>query len=831
MATLWQDLHYAVRRLAKSPGFALTAILTLALGIGANTAIFQLLEAVRLRTLPVRDPAGLVEIRIADMDGARGNFHAWHAGATNAMWEEIRKRQESLSGVFAWSAGELNLESAGEPRFASAIFASGGFFETLGVRAELGRLLTDEDDRKGCGAPAAVLSHAFWKREYGGDPSVVGRKLTLGRYPYQVVGVTAAGFSGLEVGQGFDVAVPLCAEALPPGSESRLDSGTDWWLVVMGRLKPGVSKERASAQLAAISPTLFEAALPSNYPRESVERFLAFKLHTVPAAGGISQLRERYTGSLLFLQATAGLVLLVGCANLASLMLARATARERELAARVALGAGRGRLVQLLLCESLALAVSGAVLGAWVANALSGVLVSAIDSRPSTLFLDIALDWRVFGFAAAAAVLTLLLFGLAPALRSAQVAPAAVMRVAARGSTEGRARLGVRRALVVGQVALSLVLVAGAFLSARSLGNLLAQETGLEVGNVLIAYADFSPLELTVDRRVAFRRELYDRLRGVPGVLSVAETTVVPLSGSGWGNDVWRDGDDAAKRTGASLSRTSPDYFATLGVRLVGGRVFDGRDTAQAPRVAIVNESFARSVFGSASPVGQRFRRQATPRDPEEAFDVVGVVKDTKYRDLHEEMPPIAYVPMSQDPRPSSFAQLLIRTAGAPNAMVPSLREAFRQTNPAIVATFQDFPGMLDRALVRERLVAMLSGFFGLLALLLATLGLYGVMAFVVARRTSEIGIRMALGAQRTAILRMVLRESLLLVLVGVAAGSVLALALSRAVRSLVFGIEPSDPLTLLAAGLVLGLVGLGASFFPARRAALLDPFVALHQE
>ena len=831
MTTLWQDLRYAVRRLVKNPGFAVAAILTLALGIGANTAIFQLLEAVRLRTLPVRDPAGLVEIRVADMDGARGNFHSWHAGATNAMWEELRRRQEGLAGVFAWSTAELSLESAGEPRFASAILASGGLFETLGVRAELGRVLTDEDDRKGCSAPAAVLSHAFWQREYGGDRTVVGRKVTLGRYPYQVVGVTAAGFSGLEVGQGFDVAVPICAEALPPGSESRLDSGTDWWLVVMGRLKPGVSKERASAQLAAISPALFEAALPSNYPRESVERFLGFKLHAVPAAGGISELRERYTGSLLFLQATAGLVLLVGCANLASLMLARATARERELAARVALGAGRGRLVQLLLGESLCLAVGGAVLGAWVANALSGVLVSAIDTRPSTLFLDIALDWRVFGFAAAAAVLTLLLFGLAPALRSAHVSPAAVMRVAARGSTEGRARLGVRRVLVVGQVALSLVLVAGAFLSARSLGNLLAQQTGLEVGNVLVAYADFSPLELTVDRRVAFRTELYDRLRAVPGVLSVAETTVVPLSGSGWGNDVWRDGGDGAKRTGASLSRTSPDYFATLGVRLVAGRVFDDRDTPQAPRVAIVNESFARSVFGSASPVGQRFRRQATPRDPEEAFDVVGVVKDTKYRDLHEGMPPIAYVPMSQDPRPSSFAQLLIRTAGAPNAMVPSLREAFRQANPAIVATFQDFPGMLERALVRERLVAMLSGFFGLLALLLATLGLYGVMAFVVARRTGEIGIRMALGAERGLILRMVLRESLALVALGVLAGSALALVLARTVRSLVFGIEPSDPLTLAAAGLVLALVGLGASFFPARRASRLDPVVALHQE
>ena len=831
MATLWPDLVYAVRRLAKSPAFALAAVLTLALGIGANTAIFQLLEAVQLRSLPVQDPAGLVEVRIADMDGARGSFSSWHAGATNPLWQEIRRRQEAFSGVFAWGTSGLSLESSGEPRFASAILASGQFFSTLGVRPVLGRVLTDDDDRKGCATPSAVLSHAFWQREFAGDRSVVGRRIKLGRYPYEIVGVAAAGFTGLEVGQGFDVAVPICAEALPPGSQSRLESGTDWWLVVMGRLKPGFTQERASAQLAAASPGIFEASLPSNYPRESVDRYLGFKLRALAASGGVSQLREQYSHSLLFLQATAALVLLVGCANLASLMLARATARERELAARVALGAGRGRLVQLLLCESLLVALLGAFLGAWLAGALSGVLVSAIDTQPSTLFLDLALDWRVFGFAALVATLTCALFGLAPALRAARVSPATVMRIASRGTTEGRARLGLRRVLVVCQVGLSLVLVAGAFLSARSLGNLLGQATGLETDNIQIAYVDMSPLELPDDRRLGYRTELYDRLRTVPGVVSVAETNVVPLSGTSWSNEVWRDGGDSKQRKDSRFARTSPDYFATLGVPLVAGRVFDARDTRQSPNVAIVNESFARAVFGSASPLGQRFWRQATPRDPEMPFEVIGVVKDTKYNDLRREMPAIAYLALAQDPRPSSFAQLLIRTAGAPNAMVPSLREGFRQADPSIVVTFQAFPGMLERSLVRDRLVAMLSGFFGLLALLLATLGLYGVMAFVVSRRTGEIGIRMALGAQRAAIVKMVLRESLVLVALGVLAGSVLALALSRAVRALVFGIEPSDPLTLAAAGLVLALVGLGASYFPARRASRLDPVTALHQE
>jgi predicted permease len=477
------------------------------------------------------------------------------------------------------------------------------------------------------------------------------------------------------------------------------------------------------------------------------------------------------------------------------------------------------------------IAALGAVSGAWLAGALSNVLVKAIDTQPSTLFLEIALDWRVFGFATLAATLTCALFGLAPALRAARVSPESVMRLSTRGTTEGRARLGLRRALVVAQVGLSLVLVAGAFLSARSLGNLLRQPTGLETDNVLIASVDMKPLELSDERQPRFTAELVGRLRAVPGVVSVAETTVVPLSGNSWGNAVWLDGADRTRRTDANLARTSPDYFATLGVPVLAGRLFDDRDTPQSPPVAIVNETFARTVLGAGNPVGRRFWREATPDDPEQLFEVVGLVKDTKYRDLRRGMPPIAYVAGSQDPDPDSSAQLLIRTAGPPKAMVPSLREGLRQADARIVATFQDYPGLLDRALVRDRVVAMLSGFFGLLALLLATLGLYGVMAFVVSRRTSEIGIRMALGAERRSILGLVLRESLVLVAFGVLAGSVLALALARTVRSLVFGLEPTDPLTLAAAAFLLALVGLGASFLPARRASRIDPVVALHQE
>jgi predicted permease len=830
MATLWQDIFYAGRRLVRSPGFTLAAVLTLALGIGANTAIFQLVEAVQLRSVPVRDPGSLVEVRVADMAGARGSF-GWHAGVTNGIWEELRRRQDAVAGAFAWGSGRLRLPSSGEARFASAILASGGFFDTLGVRPAVGRVLGSADDQKGCSAPAAVLSHAFWQREYGGDPSVVGRRISLGGYPYEVVGVAGAGFTGLEVGRGFDVAVPICAEALPPGKPSRLESGTAWWLVVMGRVLPG-ERTRANASLAALSPGLFSATLPSNYPHDSVASYRAFKLEVAPASGGISRLREQYSASLLFLQATAALVLLVGCANLASLMLARASAREKELAARVALGAGRLRLVRLLLSESLLLALVGAVLGAWLASWLSGVLVSAIDTRPSTLFLDLGLDWRVFGFAALAATLTCAFFGLAPALRAARVSPETVLRSSGRGTTEGRARLGLRRVLVVGQVALSLVLVAGAFVFARSLANLLRQETGMALGGVEIANVDMGSLDLPASRLVSIRPELYARLRAVPGVESVAETTVVPLSGNAWGNAVWPDGTDGTKRTDVNFAGTSPDYFKTMGIGLLAGRTFDERDTAESPRVAVVNQAFARAVFGSfEGALGRRFWQEATPDSPNRAYEIVGLVADSVYRDLRRGPSPIAYVAFAQDADPFAVAQLLIRTSGDPSALVPSLRAAIQSLDPGIVTTFQDYPGLVDRLLVRDRVVAGLSSFFGVLALLLATLGLYGVMAFAVSRRTSEIGIRMAFGAERAGIVRLILREAFALVAVGLALGLALSLALAQTVRTLVFGLEPHDPLTIGVACAVLGLVGLAASYFPARRAARLDPVAALHQE
>src|ERR1044072_7459365 len=454
LGTIWQDLRYGMRMLLKYPSFTCVAVLTLALGIGANTAIFQLIDAVRLRTLPVKAPQELAEVRMADMKGARGGIGR-SPSVTNPIWEQIREHQQAFSGIFAWGADSVNLAPGGEVRSARMLYVSGDFFHTLGVRPARGRLFTTTDDQRGCGEPGLVISHELWQREYGGEASVIGRKLTLGDHPFEIIGVTPAGFFGMEVGRSFDLALPICAVARVRGNNNFL-SGIMWWLTVTGRLKPGWSLEQANAEMRAISPGLFEASLPANYAPDSVKDYLGSELVAVPAGAGASRLREKYEQPLWLLLAIAGLVLLIACANLANLLLARASVREREIAVRQALGASRGRLVRQLLVESLLLAAVGAACGAWLAQALSRFLVAFLSTSADPVFLELTLDWRVFGFAAGLAVLTCLLFGLAPALRAPRMERGALMKSGGRGLTASRERFSLRRALVVAQVALSL---------------------------------------------------------------------------------------------------------------------------------------------------------------------------------------------------------------------------------------------------------------------------------------------------------------------------------------------------------------------------------------
>lgn len=825
-----QDLRFAARMLHKTPGFTAAAVLSLALGIGANTAIFQLLDAVRMKPLPVRASHELAQVGLSNPATRRGSYNDRFNSLTNPLWEQIRDHQQAFSGVFAWSSGNFNLAQSGEVRNGKVLWVSGEFFNVLGVQPFLGRVLNASDDVRGCTAPGAVISHGFWQKEFGGAPDVIGRKLTLPDHSLEVVGVTPREFYGLEVGKSFDFAVPICAEALLRGKNSRLDSGTNWWLMVTGRLKPGESLPQANASLQATSAGLFEASLPADYPEASVKDYLSSRLQASAAAAGFSVLRQDYERPLWFLQVIAGLVLLIACANLANLLLARASLREREMAVRQAVGASRARLVRQLLAESLLLAVIGTVLGAALAQVLSRFLVSFISKTSDAIVLDLSFDWRLIAFAAAIAALTCTLFGLTPALRATRVQPGAAMKASGRGLTAGRERFSLRRTLVVVQVALSLVLVAGALLFTRSLSKLVNVNVGFQQDGILIARADLRRLNLAEDQRVAYRAQLLDRLRAIPGVEAASETIVVPLSGNALNNDVWADG-QRDRRVNSAFSWVAGSYFDTLRMPLIAGRDFNASDVNTSVKVTIINETFARDVFAVANPIGRRFWVVATPGIPERVFEIVGVVKDTKYEDLREEFGPIAFFPVSQEPEPDPIGQFLIRSKLPEAQVTGAIKNLFAEINPGINIGFQNFRGMISDGLLRDRLMATLSGFFGLLALLLASVGLYGILSYGVASRRHEIGIRLALGAQTRNVLSMVLREAVMLVLIGIIVGLPFVFGVTRFASSMLFGLTAADPLSLTGAAVFLFGVALLAGFLPARRATKIDPLEAFRYE
>jgi putative ABC transport system permease protein len=824
-----QDLKYALRRLVKSPGFTIAAIATLALGIGANTAIFELLDAVLLQSLPLRNPQELAVVRVVDMDKARGSYSIAYPVVTNPIWEKLREDHQGFSEIAAWANTGFSRDSGGDARFVNGLWVSGDFFRVLGVRAIQGRVFTAEDDRRGCGLPGAVISYGFWQQEYGGGP-VLGRKLMLNDKPVEVIGVTPASFFGVDVGRTFDVALPVCSQPFL-NTRNRLDSSTQWWLSVIGRRDPSWPVKRVAAHLGAASPAIFAATLRPDYPVESVKDYLAMKLTAAPSAAGVSMLRETYSDPLRFLLGISGLVLLITCANLASLMLARTSAREREMAVRLAIGAGRSRLIRQVLSESLLLSLAGAVAGAVLARTLSRGLVAFLNTANNPVSLDFKQDWRLFAFLLAVSLVTCVLFGLAPALRASRTAPGAAMKTGGHGMTASRGRLGFRGALVVSQVALSLVLLFTALLFTESLRNLLTDDPGFQAKGVLIAWLDFTRLQIPLDRRAVFQRELLDRIRAIPGVDVAADTDIVPLSGEGWGNTVWMDGRDGTQRKDSNFSSVSPQYFKTLSIPMLAGRDFNENDTIQSPRAAIVNEAFARLLGLGENPIGMRFRREATPTSPEQVNEIVGLVKDTKYSSIRRPAAAIAYLGITQDKDADNSMQVLVRSKLPMETVEAAIRRTVHEVSSGISFNFTGLQDQIGQSLLAERLLATLSGFFGALAVVLAMIGLYGVMSYTVAERTSEIGIRMALGAQRADVTTMILRKASALLVAGLALGAGLSLACASAASALLFGLKPRDPVTLGIAAAVLAAVALGASYLPARRAAALDPIASLKEE
>jgi predicted permease len=615
----------------------------------------------------------------------------------------------------------------------------------------------------------------------------VGRTISLSSHAADIVGVAARGFDGLEVGRTFDVAVPICAEPiLSDYDKGRLASGTDWWLSVFGRLKPGWSVERASAHFATMSPELFRTTLPPEYPTVSIPKYLAFRLRAEPAGSGISQLREQYEAPLWILLATAGLVLLIACANLANLLLARATSRQREIAIRLGLGASRGRVVRQLLTESLVLAITGGVAGVVVARWLGASCVRLLDTGSSATQLPLALDWRVLAFTSGLSILTCLLFGLEPALSATRRRTDSAMHVTTRTATSGQESAAILRVLVVAQVALSVVLLFGSLLFARSLRHVLAIDPGFRPSGVVSVEIGFSRLNLPPIGRAMFKRTLLERVIAVPGVERAATVSVVPLSGYSSSNAVWSTA-DTSRRFSAKLNMVGQGYCATMGIPLVMGRDFSEADTPQSPLVAIVNEAFVSALGRGSRVMGTHFTREATPREPEKTFEIVGVMRNSKYVDLREDDRPVAFFADAQMPQ-QPYVRFVVHSMMPPEALTPAITRVLSDVDPRMVPDYQVLTERIDELFVRDRMLATLSGWFGALAGVLTLVGLYGVLAYTVARRTNEIGIRMALGAGRGPIVRLVLGEVGALVAIGAVSGAALAYAAGRSAASLVFG-------------------------------------------
>ena len=831
LAGLGRDIHYALRSLRLNPGFTTVAVLSLMLGIGANTAIFQLLDAIRLRSLPVEAPQELALVHLPPKQDQTGSFRGRISLLTTDIWEYLRDHQQAFSSIGAWGSNSLNLSQGGEARFAEVLWVSGSFFQTLGLRPAQGRLITPADDQRGCGAPGIVISNSFWQREFGGG-SVLGQKLTLQGHPFEITGITPAGFFGMEVGRNFDVALPICAEPIVDSEdEPVLTKHYGWWLGAIGRLKSGWTPEKATSQLAGISPALFQATLPPEYRAVDRKNYLGFTLEATPAAGGVSALRHDYQSPLCLLLAISALVLLIACANLANLLLARASARQREMAVRLALGASRVRLLRQLLAESALLAMIGTLLGLGLAQGLSRLLISFLSSQDSHWFLDLHPDWRVLGFSAGLAVLTCILFGLMPAIRASRTSPGEAMKATGRSLTTTRERFGVRRALVVSQVALSLVLVVGALLFVRTLRNLITLDAGFQQDHILFTDVDLTSVNMPIERRAAFRQELLDRVRAIPGVTSAADVVIVPVSGDGWNDTVETTGSFSGKRRWANFNMVSSAYFKTMGTSFLAGRDFNDSDTLVSPLVAIVTEKFAQKFFAGGNPVGKTFSVVQYANKPKKEYQIIGLVRDVKYQDLREDFTPIVFLDEAQSTEQPAETRFVLSSNESLQDVISSVKRVVVGMNPALVIQFFPFRTLIRQSLLRERLMATLSGFFGMLAAILAMIGLYGVISYMVVRRKNEIGIRMALGADRSNILRIIMSEAAVLLAIGVGVGTVLTIIGVKAADTLVFGLSPRDPGTIVAAVGGVAVIAMLASFLPARRAAGIDPMTALRDE
>jgi putative ABC transport system permease protein len=812
LENLLRDLRLAARQLRKQPGFTVTAIVSLALGIGANAAIFQLINALSLRTLPVRAPYELVEARFVG-EGRAGRHTGRNRQISLPQYEALLKRQQGFSSLAAFGDTRFNLSRTGEVRYVDGLWVSGNFFDTLGVTPALGRLIAPADDVTGCGAGVAVISYALWQSQFGGRTDVLGQLLPGPGAGVPIVGVTSPGFFGVEVGRQFGVAMPNCAA----GSTRR----DHWWLAAIGRLKPGWTLEQAQAQLQGVMPDVQQEAMP-DYRSDWQAQYAQMKVNLVDASAGVSPLRRSYQRPLWILMAVAGLVLLLAAVNLANLLLARATARQQEFAVRLAIGGTRSRVLQQVLTESLLLAALGSIAAVGVAIAVSRSIPPLMSTVVDRIHLDLSPDWRVFAFTMAVGVITSLIFGLAPAIRLSGVSVTRTER--GRAGNEGSRT---RRVLVAAQVAITLVLLFGGLLFLRTFRNLSMQDLGIGERGIVIANVFFQEAAQPVAKRVDAYRDIDARLAAIAGVTSVAETYTTPLGGSFSDTGIEVDGKPAGE---AYVNRVAPGFFKTLGTRILAGRDIDARDTPSSAKVALVTKSFSDAYLKSAG-VGARFTIPDDRGRPGTEYQVIGVIANQKYMDVREPEPRILFTASAQvDGPPGLIRRYVIRAGMAPAQTIAAVSSAVGTFDPTATIRYALLDTQVEEAMLQERLMARLSAIFGGVALLLSIVGLYGVVSYGVASRRAEIGVRVALGASRPRILKMILGDVGKLMIAGVSIGCLLALAAGRSVQSMLFGLEPNDIATLAGSAGLLVICGFLSAAWPARRAAGIDPVKVLRE-
>ena len=831
---LFADIRLALRSFRRSPVFTAVALMSLALGIGANTAIFTLVNQLILRLLPVRDPQSIV--LLAGVGRHYGGNNGRNA-LSYPMYQDLRDRNQVFSGMMCRYNTTFVLGTSSHSEVTAAELVSGNYFPLLGIRAAAGRLFTSADDQRAGEHPYLVLSYAYWKAQFNGDPGAIGKTVRITNYPFTVVGVAQAGFEGLEPGLPTKIFLPLAmAPTVRPGFTNMYDR-RQRWVNVYGRLKPGVDIDKARAGLQPLFHQILdsEVKMPAFAHATAHDKtwFLRMWLDAMPGSQGNTNLRRQYEKPLWVLMALTGLVLLIACANVASLMTARAMSRQKEIAIRLAIGSSRGRIVSQLLSEGVILSLAGGLAGLAISIVMVSSLLKFLPANISGYSISGTPDFEVLGFACAVATLTGILFGLAPALQSSTPQIAPTLKDQAGNIMGSGAQVLLRKTLVAAQVTLSLLLLIGAGIFIRSLSNLRQLDPGFRTENIIQFRTNPRSIGYDKERTAAFYTRLNERLRALPGVQSAGMAEMAVLTGNEWDSSITLAGYNAkpGEDVDPHFNSVTPGYFEAMGIHVVQGRDFTVKDNVTAPRVAIVNAGFAKRYFGGDSPIGHMFGLGSDPGTPTD-IQIVGMVNDTRYESLRDEIPREVFMCDPQYANGLSSLVVYVRTAREPESMFPSIRSVMRDIDPGVpIINMETLNKQLDESLITERMIATLSLVFGALATALAVMGLYGVMSYMVMRRAREIGIRIALGALRGRVIRIVMREVLMLAGAGIAVGLPAALLLSKLVRNQLYGIEPQDPVSIIAAVILLSLVAAVAGYIPAWRAANYNPARVLRWE